>query len=186
MRRALLIVGLATLFTLPVVSEAQKSLSFGASGGASVPMGDLADGADMGFSVAGHLYVKPASQSKLGFRGDVSYDRWGAKGVGNLDGGSASLSSMGFIANVIIHAGDDKSSMHPYLVAGGGMHRSKASVSVLGLAASATSTDPAIQVGAGLEFKLSGFSTFLEGKFVNVFGDGSSSRFIPITFGVRF
>ena len=47
-------------------------------------------------------------------------------------------------------------------------------------------TNLGLQVGGGLTFQLSGFSTFAEARFVNVFSDGRSSRYVPITFGVRF
>jgi hypothetical protein len=43
-----------------------------------------------------------------------------------------------------------------------------------------------VQGGAGLAFQLSGFSTFVEGRLVNVFSDNTSIRYVPITFGVRF
>jgi hypothetical protein len=187
MKRSLQIVGLAGLLALPVAAQAQttKSVSFGASGGLSLPMGDLGDGAEAGFTVAGHVFLKPASMKKLSLRADVSYDSWGAKGaIGQVADGS--LSSLGFVGNVIFPVGDEGAAMRPYLLAGGGMYRTKASYSVLGFSGSASSTDAGIQAGGGFEFKLSGFSTFLEAKFVNVFGDGSSSTYIPISFGVRF
>jgi hypothetical protein len=74
----------------------------------------------------------------------------------------------------------------PYILGGVGMFNGKASAGSSTYSVSASSTDLGIQAGGGIEFKLSGFSTFAEAKFVNVFGDGSSSSWIPITFGVRF
>jgi hypothetical protein len=221
MKRSLRIFGLASLLALPVAAHAQnqKSVSFGASGGLSLPMGDLGDAAEAGYSVAGHVYLKPSSMKNLAFRLDVSYDSWGAKGVSDLEGdftrstrsvtgshstigdvsfnrlsassassavADASLSSLGVTGNVLFSLGDESAGMRPYLLAGGGMYRTKATVSILGFEGSSTSTDAGVQAGAGLEFKLAGFSTFLEAKFVNVFGDGDSSTYIPITFGVKF
>ncbi len=188
MKRSVRMVGLLSLLALPLSLHAQgesKSVSFGASGGLSLPMGDLADGAEAGYSVAGHVFLKPNSASKLGFRGDVAYDSWGAKGLaGSVADGS--LSSLAFAANAMFSLGDDAAAMKPYLIGGGGMYRTKASFSVLGFEGSATDTNAGIQAGAGFEFKLSGFSTFLEAKFVNVFSEGNSSTYIPITFGVKF
>ena len=88
MKRSLRIFGLASLLALPVAAHAQnqKSVSFGASGGLSLPMGDLGDAAEAGYSVAGHVYLKPSSMKNLAFRLDVSYDSWGAKGVSDLEG----------------------------------------------------------------------------------------------------
>jgi len=187
MKRSVQMVGLLSLLALPLSMQAQdaKTVSFGASGGLSLPMGDLSDGAEAGYSVAGHIFLKPNASKALGFRGDVAYDSWGAKGLaGQLADGS--LSSLAFAANVMFALGGEGAAMKPYLIGGGGMYRSKASFSVLGFSGSATSTDPGIQAGAGFDFKLSGFSTFLEAKFVNIFSDGNSTTYVPITFGVRF
>jgi hypothetical protein len=47
-------------------------------------------------------------------------------------------------------------------------------------------TDFGINGGVGLEFTLTGMSTFLEARYVNVFTEGESTAFIPITFGILF
>ena len=70
--------------------------------------------------------------------------------------------------------------MMPSLVGGLGVYSGKTSGS------DGSSTDVGLQVGAGLTFKLSGFSTFLEAKYVNVFSDPNSTGYLPITFGVKF
>ena len=44
-------------------------------------------------------------------------------------------------------------------------------------------TDFAVQGGVGLNF---GPGLFVEGKFVNVFGDGDNRQLIPISVGIRF
>jgi len=51
---------------------------------------------------------------------------------------------------------------------------------------SESDTNLGIQLGGGLTFQLSGFSTFLEAKYVNAFTEGDNATWIPITFGVRF
>ena len=43
-----------------------------------------------------------------------------------------------------------------------------------------------INVGGGFEFALSGFDTFVEARFHSVFTDNSSTKFIPISFGIKF
>jgi hypothetical protein len=92
-------VGLATALAAPALLSAQSTsdrpVSFGVSGGLSLPMGDLGKGASSGFVVAGHVYFKPASIEAVRFRGDVSFDKWGAK-----NGVDASQQSLGFIPPV--------------------------------------------------------------------------------------
>jgi hypothetical protein len=181
-------VGLAAAVAAPALLSAQamsdKPLSFGVSGGLSMPMGDLGDGLSSGFVVAGHVYFKPASFNALRFRGDVSYDKWGAKN-GNSTA-NADFRSLGVVANAIYEV-NSTSMARPYVLGGVGLFNSKFIYDVGGTSGSTPSaTDLGIQGGGGLAFKLSGFDTFLEAKYVNVFGDGSSANWIPISFGVRF
>ncbi|HEY0928406.1 MAG TPA: outer membrane beta-barrel protein [Gemmatimonas sp.] len=186
MKRALRMFGLAAAIAAPAALSAQassdKPVSFGVSGGLSLPMSDLGDAAESGFTAAGHIYFKPASMASLGFRGDVSYDRWTTKFSDDVN-----LRSLGFVANAL-YSVNSSSMVKPYLLGGVGMFNSKASVD-LGSTSGDTesSNDLGIQVGGGLRFQLSGFSTFLEAKYVNVFGDGdASAKWVPITFGIRF
>ncbi len=46
-------------------------------------------------------------------------------------------------------------------------------------------TDFGINGGAGFDFVAGSLSLFVEGRFHNVFTEGESSNFIPITVGVR-
>ncbi len=187
MTRALRLVGLAAALAAPALVSAQaaaadKPLSFGVSGGLSMPMGDLGDVANSGFTVGGHVFLKPASMNALRFRGDVAYDKWGVKDAG----GDADLRSLSFVANALYDF-PSQSTIRPYVIGGLGLYNSKAIIN-LGQTTGSTpsSTDFGLQVGGGLTFKLSGFDTFAEAKFVNVFSDGSSTTWLPITFGVRF
>ena len=185
MKRSLRVIGLAALVALPAMASAQEArpVSFGVSGGLSLPIGDLGDGYDAGYNVTGHIAYKPASFTNLSFRGDVSFDRWGNK---NLDDASTRL--LGVTANgVYAFPQTTPGVVRPYVLGGVGFYNGKSSGKVGGVSISgSSSTDLGVQAGAGINFQLSGFATFVEAKFVNVFGDGSSVSFIPITFGVKF
>lgn len=188
MTRALRAFGLVAALAAPSILSAQasndKPISFGVSGGLSLPMGDLSDGASSGFVVAGHVFFKPAAIKALRFRGDVAYDKWGAKEA--FDEFDADFRSLSFVANAIYDIKTaDNSVVRPYVLGGVGLYNNKASVDILGFEGSSSATDLGVQVGGGLTFKLSGFDTFAEAKFVNVFADGSAT-WIPISFGVRF
>lgn len=186
MTRALRLIGVVAALAVPALASAQaaadKPVSFGVSGGLSVPMGNLGDGANSGFTVAGHAFYKPAGISAVRFRGDVAYDKWGVKDAG----GDADLRSLSFVANALYDF-PSQSNVRPYLIGGLGAYNSKAIINLGQVTASTnSSTDLGLQVGGGLTFKLSGFDTFAEAKFVNVFTSGSSTTWLPITFGVRF
>lgn len=185
MKQSIKILALLSLLAAPIALEAQttRTISLGVSGGLSLPMGNLSDGVDAGYNATGHIYFKPSTM-KLALRGDVSYDSWKSKSSSSVL--SSSLSSLGFTGNGIFYVGESTAAMRPYLLVGGGMYRFKSSATVLGVSRSSTNTDPGIQGGAGISFNLSGFSTFLEAKYVNVFGDGENVSFVPISFGIRF
>jgi len=181
MNRFTKFVAVAALTMTPAMVSAQSSaVGFGLSGGLSVPTGDLGDAVDAGYSIAGHVFLKPASTKNLRFRGDVSFDRWAYKG--NIDGNSRVL---GFVGNAILDL-SSSGGVKPYVLGGLGAYNGKSTTEVSSVNVSSSSTDVGIQVGGGLNFQLSGFSTFLEVKYVNIFTENNSTGFIPITFGVRF
>jgi opacity protein-like surface antigen len=178
--RAALAAALSAAFlALPSLATAQKSLSFGVSGGLSAPIGSLGDATNSGYDITGHVFFAPQSNKTLGLRGDVSYDSWNSKG------GGLTLRSLGFTGNGIYHFSDTKGSIFsPYALVGAGAFNLTTRIS--GTNTSASSTDFGLQGGVGVEFQLASFSTFGEVKLVNVFGSGNSSRWFPVTFGVRF
>lgn len=183
MKNSMKLAAFAGLLALPFTVQAQRSVSVGVSGGLSLPMGDLADAVDMGYNVTGHIYYS-RSTTKLGFRGDVGYDSWEAKGSSSAY--DANLNSLAFVANGTYDFGESTAAMRPYILAGVGMYRTKSSSNVAGIESSTTSSDAGIQGGVGLTFKLSGFNTFLEARYVNIFSEGNSTSFAPIVFGIRF
>jgi len=186
MKRSLRLVGLAAFLALPVMASAQaaRPVTFGLSGGLALPIGDLGDGWDSGFDITGHVMFRPASFTNLSFRGDVNFDRFGNKALDDVN-----LRFIGVTANAVYAFPQSTPGVvRPYVIGGVGMQNSRVTGISGGLLNNDedSSTDLAVQGGAGVNFQLSGFTTFVEAKFVNVFGDGSSLSYIPITFGFRF
>ena len=184
--RLLALAGLAGALAIgPSSVDAQdaKKVSFGVMGGLSMPMGDLGDGYDSGFNITGSVHA-PLS-GKLRLRGDIGYESFAAKGIASIVDGTFNVLS--FVGNVVLPLGQEASAggIRPYVIGGAGLYRGSSEIELLGVSRSVSSTDLGINVGGGVEFKLSGFTTFAEARFVNVFSDGSSS-WVPITFGVRF
>lgn len=182
MPRSLRLIGVALGLAVPAALSAQtaaRPVSFGLSGGISLP---TSDGADAGYVIAGHVYYKPSSIQALRFRADVSMDRWSVKKANA--GEDASTRSVGVVANALYDfAASGTSTVKPYLLTGLGLYNTKTSVGNDNLGGGAT--DVGIQVGAGMEFPLAGFATFVEAKYVNAFS-GTGVSWIPISFGVRF
>ena len=184
-------VGIAALAALPALATAQSTMttrpvSFGVSGGASFPLSDLGDAVDVGYTIGAHVMLSPASMHMLAFRGDVSFDSWKLK-----NSSKASYRALDVMGNVILKSGSAMA-IKPYLIGGLGLVNSKASASSATVGGSTVTVESkstsnfGVQGGGGLEFQLSGFTTFLEAKFVNAFTEGNSTHWVPVTFGIRF
>lgn len=193
MFRAIRTAGLVlALATLPAVAGAQdaKPLSFGVSGGLSLPMGDISDAYNAGFNVSGHVFYKLANQPKLTLRGDVTFDRFGGKddGFSGLGAADFSFRSLGFLANAMYALGEGgEGKAAPYVIGGLGFYNGSANVDadIPGFGSidiGGSSTDFGFNVGAGVNFGLAGFSAFAEARYHLVDGSG----WIPVTFGIRF
>jgi opacity protein-like surface antigen len=172
-------------------STSGRPFKLGGALGATVPLGDFSDGADLGFHLGGLIEYKPQS-FPVNLRGEITYHRNGLKSdffsgqnpaIGNVDG---NFSMISFIGNALIPFGDAASTARPYAIGGIGLYRTKASASFGGLDVSDTQTKFGINVGGGFSFNLSGFDTFVEARFHSVFTEGSNTNFIPLSFGFRF
>lgn len=191
MKRSAKLMGLMTLFALPLVAtsvataQSARTIGFGVSGGLSQPIGDLGDRTKSGYSVAGHVYLAPTTMPRLNLRGDLSYDAWDASDAVALAEKSRNVAAL--TGNAIFRLGETTSAARPFLLGGVGAYRSQSTLFPIGGGTvSASTTNVGVQAGGGFDFNLSGFSTFVEAKVVNIFTDGSSARYVPITFGVRF
>ena len=170
-------------------SKSGRPFKLGGALGATVPLGDFSDGADLGFHLGGLIEYKPES-FPVNLRGEITYHRNGLKsdyfsgsGFPNADG---NFSMINFLGNAVIPFGDAASSARPYVIGGLGLYRLKASASLAGVDISTTDTKFGINVGGGFTFNLSGFETFVEARFHSVFTENSNTNFIPLSFGFRF
>lgn len=170
----------AALVAAVVVSasavEAQSPVRFGLAGGLSMPQGDLGDGLENGFH----------GQAMLGFglmalpvklRADVTYHSLGAEEGGIL----AADDDLRVISGALnANIGMGGIGVKPYLSAGVGFYNWK-------IADAEAQNDFGLNGGVGLEFGLTGMSTFLEVRYVKVFIEGEGDfAIVPITFGIMF
>ncbi len=185
MKRALRALGLVAALAAPVALSAQsttKAVRLGVSGGLSLPTGDFGEVLNSGYNITGHVYFTPVSLQAVRVRGDVSFDRWAFDGSG-----ANSRRAFGVIGNVVYDFPTQSTSMvRPYVLGGLGLFNTNTTVQTSVAEVSGSNTNLGLQGGAGLAFQLSGFSTFVEGKIVNVFTDNTNVSYVPITFGVRF
>lgn len=163
----------AIVFAAPALS-AQTSFSIAA--GAAVPVGSTADGVNTGYNVTAAVGFKPPL-APIGLRIDGMFNSLEGKGTGagteRILAGTANLTLSG--AGMPIPMG--------YLIGGLGMYN----FSISGLPVNPKSTtDFGFNIGAGIKFPLTGFSTFLEARLHYVNTENEKTKFIPITFGMTF
>lgn len=166
-----------------------RPFKLGGDLGATVPLGDFSNGADLGFHLGGLIEYKPQSMP-VNLRGEMTYHRNGLKsdyfsepGFGSIDG---NFSMFNVLGNAVMPFGNTASTTRPYAIAGLGVYRLKASAEFDGLDISDTQTKLGLNVGGGFSFHLSGFETFVEARFHSVFTESSNTNFIPFTFGFKF
>ena len=181
MKRSLFVAAVAgaVLLAMPFAAHAQstvtKPVQFGISGGAALPTSDLSDIANTGFNVGGHLGFNPA-MIPLGIRVDGAYNRWAFKqGVGG------DVHTWSVTGNALYKI--PSASVSPYLIGGAGWYQFAGAVTGVG---SGSENDFGWNVGGGISMPLSGFDTFIEAKYTQIQTDGSSVKFVPITFGIMF
>jgi len=162
------------LGALSGTAQAQRRTSFGIAAGATIPVGDLGDATSTGFHVLGTLAVSGTASTPVGFRVDAMYN--------NLSGKSSGPDITVWSVNGnLVYAFPGGTTATPYIIGGAGWYNSKSDES-----GSESSNDIGINVGLGARFALSGFSTFAEVRFHNIFSDPNSGQIIPLTFGILF
>ncbi len=162
------------------MSESGRPLRLGGMLGASLPLGDFGDAAEVGFHI-GALGEFAQPTWPFAFRGEITYHRHGAK---DIDGNASVLS---FVPNIIFPFGDPAATARPYIIGGLGLHRVSVEIDVPGFGdAEETETKFGLNVGGGINFNLAGFDTFIEARWHSVFTSGESTNFIPLSFGFKF
>ena len=180
----------ATAHAQGTAGSSGRPFKLGGALGATVPLGDFSDDADLGFHLGGLVEYKPASVP-VNLRGELTYHRNGLGADAFQEGANITdghVSMFSFIANVFFPFGDAASTARPYAITGLGLYH----VSVVGDIPGTddtrerSSTDFGINLGGGFTFNLSGFETFVEARYHSVFTNDSNTSFMPISFGFKF
>jgi hypothetical protein len=167
-----------SLISLPLAARAQmstivKPVQFGVAAGAALPLSDFSDVFSTGFNGTVILALNP-KLIPLGVRIEGAYNQFGAKDV---DGSSHITSATG---NLVYQV--PSMSVSPYLIGGVGLYNLGLSDELGGN----SENDFGWNIGGGIKLPLSGFDTFIEARYNQVQTSGTSTKFIPITFGILF
>jgi hypothetical protein len=160
-----------TFASAPAAAQIVGSpIRFGVMGGASVPVSDFKNVAKTGWN-AGALLDIGLPLIPIGFRVDGSWNQFPTKTVGTTDIKSRIIDGT---ANVVYTFGPTLPTKF-YLIGGVGVYNIKFTTS------------------GSVLVQLTGFSTFIEARYTNVFSGGNdanggtkSLQYIPITVGITF
>ncbi|HTR19425.1 MAG TPA: outer membrane beta-barrel protein [Gemmatimonadales bacterium] len=194
-----LILGLALALVAGVSSLNAQGIKFGVGGGLTLPMNNDVDGSGnpgyakvdgSGFHGAANVMFPVGP---IGIRVDGLYSTTSHKS--DFCNGLLGVSSCG---NSKILAGEADAvytfkmsgALSPYVLGGVGMYNQKIHVEGGGGTFDTSATSFGYNLGAGIWYKLSGVTLFLEGRYVSISkSDAILSRpvnFIPFTIGVEF
>ena len=188
MKRSMMTVAALAVTFVASTAQAQvaKPISFGVSAGAAIPTGDMGDGLNTGFGITGLADMK--THLPVNFRGELSFNRFGAKDMPQGVNGHARI--FAGIANAV-WAIPTKSAIQPYFLGGPGVYSLKTTVSDGTVDISSSKTAMGLNGGMGLNFHVGTFSTFAEARYHYIFSKDDNkgyvnSQTIPLSFGVRF
>jgi len=169
---------LGMLLSAPVARAQGAEFSLG--GGVSVPLGDFDDVSKLGWQGTAGVSFVPSSMP-VGFQFDGTYSQFSDDTP--LDIKSQLIYGTANVVYRFSTAEDTR--FRPYLIGGGGVYNLKPKGSDVPTGVG-SETKFGINAGAGFDFKAGAAGLFIEGRFHNIFTEGSNTRFIPINVGVRF
>ena len=169
-------------FAVPVSAQlASSPARFGIVGGATFPVGNLSDFTSSGWH-AGALVDLGLPLVPLGFRVEGTWHQLGSKDTPNGISPSEKARVLAVTLNAT-YAFGPQPLIKPYIIGGVGGYNVKFEPSGAG---SFSETRFGINLGAGLRVQLTGFSTFAEIRWHDIFTTGSSVQMLPISVGVTF
>ncbi|HJQ19789.1 MAG TPA: hypothetical protein VJ867_05520 [Gemmatimonadaceae bacterium] len=161
--------------SLVAASAAYAQTSFSVAAGATLPIGDAADGMNMGYNLTAGLGIKPPL-APVGARIEGMWSQLPFKGI--LDGNNARV--LAGTVNAVV-SGPLMPIPMGYLIGGLGLYNMGSDIDGAG-----SSTKFGFNIGAGLNIPLTGFGTFIEARLHYITTEGSSTMLVPINFGVKF
>lgn len=163
-------------------AQAQESTAFdfAVGGGVTIPTGDFDDASKLGWHGTAAVRILPQN-IPVGFQVDGNFSRLSDES--SLDIKSQLIYGT---ANVLYKFQTAEGTrFQPYLIGGGGVYNLDAKGDDVPSGID-SETKFGINAGAGFDIGVGAAALFLEGRFHNVFTEGSDVQFVPITLGVRF
>ena len=159
---------------LPATSAAQD-IRLGLGGGLTIPIRSYADLADKGWLGTANLTFFPGASTSLGFRLDAIYAR------NSLSVSDWHQTQLGGIANLVFQFGARRTPNRFYVFGGGGYIRTRSTSPILG---TVSTTDPALNTGAGISFGARAVAFYGEARYITVSAAGTKPQYAPFVAGI--
>lgn len=182
-RQAHGLVGVLAVATLLLAATAgaahsQTALTLGTGFGATIPVGDAADFASTGWHAQANLGLTNPDWP-VGVRFDGMYHTLGGEDLGaGLE--TAGLDIIAGTLNLQLFLSRNVSGGGFFVTGGGGLYNIDSGDDE-GLIETESVTKAGIVGGLGYKFGMTNLRLSLEGKYHNIFTEGSSTQLIPIT-----
>jgi hypothetical protein len=163
---------LAVATLAPHAAQAQTPIRFSGAAALALPIGDLGNATDLGYSLALRGEAKLwAPEWKI--RGDFSWDRFPGRGIVDA------YSYLGLAGNMVHRSVGDRL----YEFGGLGLYGGTTSFNNQ---LNQSATNLGAQAGLGIDLAPGPHTPFMEFGVTNVFTSGSNTLWFPVRFGVRF
>jgi hypothetical protein len=157
-----------------------QGAEFSLGGGLTLPLGDFDDVSKMGWHGTGAVSFVPENVP-VGFQIDGTFSRLSDDTPADVQ--SQLIYGTGNV--VYKFKTSEETKFRPYLIGGAGVYNIDFKGDDVPSIVEST-TKFGINGGAGFDFKAGSAGIFVEGRFHNVFTEGSNTNFIPLTVGLRF
>jgi len=174
---------LASTLALSPLQAQGNPIAFGVVAGASFPISDFGDAANTGWHAGGLLQWR-GPFFPLGIRGEVVYHQFESK----FDDEAKLTLLTALVNGVWTFPVTEPATIRPYIIGGGGLYR----VGCSDCGGLDSENKGGINLGGGIEFPLSGFTSIIEARWHMIFDkeddidDDSNSMFVPISVGLMF
>lgn len=174
--------GLALSAVFGATPAVAQGAEFSLGGGLTLPLSDFGDVSKTGWHGLAAVSFAPSS-FPLGIQIDGMFQRLGVEDIGGFDSDNSRQIIQGTANLIYKFKTSEDAPFRPYLIGGGGVYNFKTTGD--GIGDTGSDTDFGVNAGAGFDVKVGSIGAFIEGRFHNVFTEGTDRNFIPITLGVR-
>ena len=170
------------------------------TGGAAMPMGDLDDISNTGFTLSGGAEFG-VSMLPFGLRAELGYTRFGEWVLSSTEGSiSTRPTNLSVTLNAIVGPNVPAAQIRPYFIGGVGFYNAEVDIEFespdFSFSGSESKGGLGLNGGAGVRFRFVGFSSFVEARYHHLFRgmpnidpesedtSWKSAGYLPIVFGI--